>query len=221
MSRSASSSGSSSSTLKTAPSVNIYTSSSSAFDPFTAYAPDIQMSVHATPMLSDTIDTMQVDILQNNEEIAVLHLSITRLPLSCSKRDDLVEQELDILPSDANIRLSNKSPLELACGKMPPVSYVGGRIRSQGALHPYAVFESRRGSLFRGQLAGNRVKHQISILDDSRVSPITSFVLIIANQAKHCCVWSRNLDGLAKRYDLTQYHKSQGMIFNPAGAAGG
>lgn len=95
------------------------------------------------------------------------------------------------------------------------------QIRSQGALHPYAVFESRRGSLFRGQLAGNRVKHQISILDDSRVSPITSFVLIIANQAKHCCVWSRNLDGLAKRYDLTQYHKSQGMIFNPAGAAGG
>ncbi|TIA90957.1 hypothetical protein E3P99_01314 [Wallemia hederae] len=217
-------------------SIDILSSSATTFDPFTAYAPSIEMSVSSTQQLCASTPAMRVDILKKNSVIAVLHLSITSDTFMCSTRDDLIQQDLDLLPSeDGDRRIVGRRPFELASGKMPPVSYVGGRvsclhltkkiitnaspsqIRSQGALHPYATFESSR-SLFKKD--GKRIRHELVILDDTRVTPTTAFILIIANQAYHRCVWGKHLDALARQNDLTQYHKAQGMIFNPAVGAG-
>ena len=64
------------------------------------------------------------------------------------------------------------------------------------------------------------MRHELVILDDTRVTATTAFILIIANQAYHRCVWGKHLDALARQNDLTQYHKAQGMIFNPAVGVG-
>ncbi|TIB80023.1 methionine adenosyltransferase II, beta [Wallemia mellicola] len=133
----------------------------------------------------------------------------------CATRDDMVKQELDILPG-TDIRMVSCSPFELRCDKKPPVSFVGGNIRSQDSSYPLATFSQTKSGIFKKSTG----TADLTIYNMSAVAPAVCFILIIASKAYQACVWNKNLDDLAKQHDLTQYDRAQGMIFSSAGAAG-
>lgn len=105
-------------------------SGKNGFDPFSAYSTDLHLTVHSSEILSPRQPEMRVDILENNTAIATLRLTLlttTAELRECATRDDIVKQELDILP-DTDIRMVSCSPFELRCDKRPPVSFVGGNV---------------------------------------------------------------------------------------------
>ncbi|EIM19816.1 hypothetical protein WALSEDRAFT_70335 [Wallemia mellicola CBS 633.66] len=169
-------------------------------------------------MLSPKEPEMRVDILENNSAIATLRLCLITESSElrdCATRDDMVKQELDILPG-TDIRMVSCSPFELRCDKKPPVSFVGGNIRSQDSSYPLATFSQTKSGIFKKSTG----TADLTIYNMSAVAPAVCFILIIASKAYQACVWNKNLDDLAKQHDLTQYDRAQGMIFSSAGAAG-